>query len=50
MPGLMRLAGMERELSPLFGGRPVDLRTYGDLSHFFRDEVRAEAVTLYDAA
>ena len=50
VPGLMRLAGMERELSTLFGGRQVDLRTYGDLSRFFRDEVRAEAVTLYDAA
>ena len=50
VPGLIRLAGMERELSPLFGGREVELRTYGDLSRYFRDEVRAEARTLYDAA
>jgi uncharacterized protein len=50
VPGLIRLAGMERELSPLFGGREVELRTYGDLSRYFRDEVRAEAVPLYDAA
>jgi predicted nucleotidyltransferase len=50
VPSLIRLAGMERELSALFGGREIDMRTYGDLSRYFRDEVRAEAVTLYDAA
>ena len=50
VPGLIRLARMERELSPLFGGREVELRTYTDLSRYFRDEVRAEALTLYDAA
>jgi predicted nucleotidyltransferase len=50
IPGLIRLAGMELELSPLFGGREVELRTYGDLSRYFRDEVRAEALMLYDAA
>jgi predicted nucleotidyltransferase len=41
---------MEFELSSLFDGREVELRTYADLSRHFRDEVRAEAVTLYDAA
>ena len=27
VPGLLGIAGMEIELSPLFGGRKVDLRT-----------------------
>jgi hypothetical protein len=49
-PGLLRLAQMELELSPLFGGREVELRTYGDLSRHFRDEVRAAAFPLYAAA
>jgi predicted nucleotidyltransferase len=38
-PGLIRLAGIARELSQLLGGRQVDLRTSGDLSRYFRDEV-----------
>jgi hypothetical protein len=50
IPGLIRIAQMEFELSSLFDGREVELRTYADLSRHFRDEVRAEAVTLYDAA
>ena len=50
VPGLMKIAGMEFELAELFGGREVELRTAGDLSRYFRDEVAAEAVTLYDAA
>jgi hypothetical protein len=50
VPGLIRIAQMELALSPLFDGREIELRTYGDLSRYFRDEVRAEAVTLYDAA
>ena len=49
-PGMIRVAGMERELQSLFGGRQIDLRTYGDLSRYFRDDVRATATTLYDAA
>jgi predicted nucleotidyltransferase len=49
VPGLIRLAQMEQALSPIFGGREVELRTYGDLSRYFRDEVRAEALTLYGA-
>ncbi|MGH3906746.1 MAG: nucleotidyltransferase family protein [Pseudonocardiaceae bacterium] len=48
IPGLFRLASMERELESLIG-RPVDLRTYHDLSKFFRDEVAAAARTLYAA-
>lgn len=49
-PGLIRLASMELELARLFGDREVELRTYEDLSRYFRDEVRATATPLYDAA
>ena len=38
-PGLMHLAEMEAELSGSLGGRHVDLRTPGDLSRYFRDEI-----------
>jgi predicted nucleotidyltransferase len=50
LPGLVALAAMELELSELFGGREVELRTYEDLSRHFRDQVRASAKPLYDAA
>ncbi len=43
IPGLLRIAGMERELSELLGGRKVDLRTARDLSKYFRDQVVASA-------
>jgi uncharacterized protein len=49
-PGLLRIAQMELEFSALVGGREVEMRTYDDLSPHFRDTVRAEATTLYDAA
>jgi predicted nucleotidyltransferase len=39
---------MELELERILG-RPVDLRTYGDLSRYFRDRVRASARDLYAA-
>jgi hypothetical protein len=45
--GLIRLAQMERELSGLFGGRKVDMRTAADLSRYFRDEVVAAAEVQY---
>jgi len=45
--GLIRLARIERELSVLLGGRKVDLRTPGDLSRYFRDEVLSTAVVQY---
>lgn len=48
-PGLLRLAELELELSALIG-RDVELRTAGDLSRYFRDEVAADARVLYDAA
>jgi predicted nucleotidyltransferase len=45
--GLLRLAQMEEELSALVGGRKVDLRTPGDLSRYFRDEVVRKAEVQY---
>ncbi len=50
VPGFFGLARMERELSELFGGRAVDLRTPEDLSPYFRDEVVAAAEVLYPAS
>ena len=47
--GLIRLAGIEEELSQL-GGWKVDLNTPGFLSPYFRDQVLAEAEVQYDAA
>lgn len=43
VPGLLRIARMERELSAIFSGRRVDLRTPADLSRYFRDEVLSTA-------
>ncbi len=48
VPGLLHLAQMEIELENSLG-RPVELRTYEDLSRFFRDDVAASARTLYAA-
>jgi predicted nucleotidyltransferase len=48
VPGLLTIAGIELELEQLLG-RPVELRTYGDLSRYFRDQVRATAEELYAA-
>ena len=47
VPGLFGIARMERELSPLLGGRKVDLRTPEDLSRYFRQTVLAEAEVQY---
>jgi predicted nucleotidyltransferase len=38
IPGLIRLAGMEIELTKILG-RKVDMRTAQDLSRYFRNEV-----------
>ncbi len=46
-PGLLGVAGMERELSDLFGGRKVDLRTPEDLSRYFRQDVLDTAEVQY---
>jgi len=47
IPGLLGIAGMELELSEMLGGRKVDLRTAGDLSRYFRDEVVRTAEVQY---
>ena len=46
-PGLLGIAGMEIELSALFGGRKVDLRTPEDLSRYFRQDVLETAEVQY---
>ncbi len=47
VPGLFGIARMNRELSKLFGGRKVDLRTPEDLSRYFRETVLQEAELQY---
>jgi uncharacterized protein len=47
VPGYFRLFDLEEELSGLFGGRKVDLRTPEDLSRYFRDEVVTRAEVQY---
>ena len=46
-PSFFRLFEMEEELSCLFGGRKVELRTPEDLSRYFRDKVVATAEVQY---
>ena len=46
VPGLIRLAAMENELSALLG-RKADLRTAEDLSPYFRDDVLDSAEVQY---
>jgi predicted nucleotidyltransferase len=48
-PSLLTMAEIEHELSPLLGGRKVDLRTAQDLSRYFRDEVVRTADLQYEA-
>ncbi len=48
-PGLIGLAAIEADLSALFGGRRVDLRTPQDLSSHFRGEVLRTAEVQYAA-
>jgi uncharacterized protein len=48
-PGLFTIARMERELSQIFDGRKVDLRTPEDLSRYFRQRVVEEASVQYAA-
>ncbi len=46
--GLIRMAGIERELSEIVG-RKVDLRTPQDLSRYFREEVVRSAEVQFAA-
>lgn len=48
VPGLVSLSAMELELESELGRR-VDLRTYGELSRYFRDQVQATAREIYAA-
>jgi hypothetical protein len=48
VPGLFGVARMERELSAIFSGRKVDLRTPQDLSRYFRQSVLKEAEVQYE--
>lgn len=48
IPGLLAVSEMELVLE-LELGRRVDLRTYHDLSRYFRDSVQAEAREIYAA-
>jgi len=48
VPGLFGVARLERELSALFSGRKVDLRTPQDLSRYFRQSVLKEAEVQYE--
>ncbi|MBA3063603.1 nucleotidyltransferase family protein [bacterium] len=47
VPGFFHLIEIEEELSYVFSGRKVDLRTPNDLSRYFRDDVLAEAEAVY---
>lgn len=47
VPGLIRLAGMELELSRILGGRKVDINTPKCLSRYFRESVLSEAEAQY---
>jgi predicted nucleotidyltransferase len=47
IPGLMRLVGIEMELSKILGGRKVDMRTAEDISRYFRKKVLTEAQNQY---
>jgi len=46
-PGFFGLFDMEEELSALFAGHKVDLRTPQDLSRYFRQEVVTTAEVQY---
>ena len=44
---LLDLARTQEEISPLFGGRSIDLFTADSLIHYIRDRIIAEAELLY---
>ena len=46
IPGLIRLAGIEIELTEILGHK-VDMRTAQDLSRYFREEVLTSAEVQY---
>ncbi|MFO8077253.1 MAG: nucleotidyltransferase family protein [Thermoplasmatota archaeon] len=46
-PGFFDLHRMQEQLSTLFNGRKIDLRTPADLSRYFREKVVSNAEVLY---
>jgi predicted nucleotidyltransferase len=50
VPGLIRLIGMEMELSKVLSGHKAHICTAGDLSKYFRKKVVAEAQLQYVTA
>lgn len=49
VPSFFLLFDMEEELSTIFGGRKVDIRTPEDLSRYFRQSVMTTAAVQYAA-
>ena len=47
VPGFFNLIRMENDLSLIFNGNKVDIRTPNDLSRYFRKKVISNAVILY---
>jgi uncharacterized protein len=47
-PGFLYLSRMENDLSQILNGKKVDLKTYNELSRYFRDDILEMAVTQYD--
>ena len=47
-PGYLYLSRMENDLSQLLNGKKVDLKTYSELSRYFREDILKMAVTQYD--
>ncbi len=47
IPGLLSIAAMELQMSELFDGQKVDLRTPEDLSRYFRQDVLNTAEVQY---
>jgi predicted nucleotidyltransferase len=50
VPGLLGLAGLELELSPILHGRKVDLNTPGFFGPSLRARIESEAVNQYGPA
>jgi len=46
---MLTMARIERELSQIFGGRIVDLRTPSELSRYFCDDAMRKAEFCYEA-
>ena len=49
IPGLFGMSALESELSCMLDGKRIDLRTAGDLSRYFREDVLRTAQVQYEA-